>query len=527
MKRQFLNLFRIIRLGYCSLIFVFLVCFFTAAQARGSAELNHQYRLESIAFFKALDNVDGLFAEYVASAYQSYFSHQSRFVLNDLNKVDQILTHSKLPYEKAIYDKEILNQIAHTTHTDSFIRTKIIKEGPKYFFTLEWLHSSQMVLLGSIQFTLDEPNDGSPLGSDFVSEALTQNLSKLIAQVPFFGQVTGRDDTSVTISLGTLPRVTVGDILVVGSLEEVKKHPLLKKIVDWRIHPVGKILVEQIEDGMAFAKVLEEEQTHPISRLQKVYQVQARSPSPSPHSSAGSPPGESETHSDPSLFQPKFGWASAGVFAGNYSRGYSSTADSVNNSGGGILFGAQVQGELWLTRVWFAQLDFASSTVSYSQHSVLTGADSAATQNGGVGASITAFKLSAGYNYFINNDLMGPKVSAKVGYRTTSFSLPADATEATGPSSYKSFFIGLAGEIPVQDGWGAVASFDFKLLTSTQESTIGTSDSQLYFGAYRKLTSRMTVRAGVDIHFLGEDFSADKSLTQKTITIGPSLLYYF
>src|SRR6478609_5668088 len=69
--------------------------------AHATAELDHRYALETLGALRSWDNVDGLFGDYVKTAYQEYFSHQSRFRFQDLSKVDSALMTAKIPYQKA------------------------------------------------------------------------------------------------------------------------------------------------------------------------------------------------------------------------------------------------------------------------------------------------------------------------------------------------------------------------------------------------------------------------------------------
>src|SRR4051812_28798147 len=122
--------------------------------AHASAELDRRFALETVGFLKAWDNVDGLFADYVAQAYRTYFAHQSRFVLQDLSKADPLIERSKLPYAKVIDDPEILTQLARAMRSQTVIRTRIRKDMGSYRFTIDWLIAPHMDVLASESFTL-------------------------------------------------------------------------------------------------------------------------------------------------------------------------------------------------------------------------------------------------------------------------------------------------------------------------------------------------------------------------------------
>jgi hypothetical protein len=494
--------------------------------AQASTDLDRQFQLETIGLLKSWDNVDGLFAEYVAAAYKEFFSHQSRFVVNDLTKADTILSASKLPYTKVIEDPEILSQLARSTRSESIIRTRIIKEGHKYFFTLDWMHSPTMELMSTVNFNIEESTDTTPFGTDFISEALDANLNKLLGQIPLLGNVTGRDNKSVTINLGYNANIKKGDILVIGTLDEVKKHPLLKSIVDWRLSPVGKVIIEQTEESMSFAKIIEEEPGREIARQQKVTQIQR-----APLNTAVQVIDQEAEDLRKKEELPKVGWVGASLILGSYNYQYSSVVP-VSNTGGGVDFGAKVEAQIWFTKEWFTDLMYGFSLWNFSQQDVPSGKKSAASLGGGVGGSMTMFHFDIGYSYLVTGEFLGPKGWLKLGFKSTSFSLPQSAIENTGSTSFGTIFLGLGGELPVRGNWGALTNLNLKIFTFVSQNWItdsgsGASDLEFTLGGYYRLTPRMTIRATFDIMATGADFSTGTNVSQKTITFGPSLLYYF
>jgi hypothetical protein len=464
------------------------------------------------------------------AAYQEYFSQQNRFVINDLSKADSLLSGSKIPYHKLIQDEDVLKQIARSTRTENLIKTRIIKEGPRYIFGVDWFHAPHMELMATMSFSVDEPNDGAPFGKDLISDALAKNLDLLMRQIPFLANISGRDNQSVTVNVGKRPELKPGDVLVAGTLEEVKVHPLLKKIMDWRIARTGRMVIEQIEEGMAFCKIIEEEPGKQILRNQKIIQIQTQILPVNPANPSSSDPKEQD--STISAFAPTLGWMGLGFGLGSYGRQFSSQDPAVSNSGGGIALMTNAEGELWLTRKWFAQLKFGYGFWGFSQEDASTGVQSPISQNSGASGSVFSYQLDVGYSFWLTESLFGPRGWLKFGYKSNSYSLPISTAENTGPLSIGSVFLGIGGDLPIRGQWGALVNFDFRLLTSASQSWMsgdasGASDVALFLGGYYRWTPKMTIRGGLDIVANSADFSNGSSISQKTVTIGPSLLYYF
>lgn len=491
--------------------------------AFGSADLDRQYDLSSIGALRSIDNMDGLFGDYLAAAFKEYFSQESRFVFNDLGKADSILTQSKIPYSQVVYDTDILAKLARVTRTESIIRTKVLKEDTKFYFTFEWLHSPQMEVMSTLSFAMDQPADGTALGSEAINEAVATNLTRLILSLPFSAAVTGRDQQSVTVNIGTHISVKPGDTLVLGTLDVVKKHPLLKSIVDWQLTPTGRVRVDQLEDGMAFCRILSEEPGKEISRSQKVMQL---IPAPVREFST-----EVQTEKQVKEEPPRLGWVGATAILGMHSRQFSNPA-GVNNTGGGLAFGGKAAGEIWLTREWFVGASFGYAMWNLSQQALLTQVQTPASIAGGVSGAMSTFRGELGYAFLMNGDFFGPKGWVKLGYKVTSYSLPTETVaEYTGPLSMGSVMIGVGGDLPLKGNWGARADLNFRVISSASASWVGdtvsgTSDVDFFLGGYYKYAPRVLIRFGLDMILSGVDFTAGSSLGQKTITIGPALLYY-
>jgi hypothetical protein len=121
-----------IRKRILSIVFLSVILFFSSIPwGQTSGDLDRQFRLENVGVLKAVDNVDGFFSEYVSNAFERYISNSGRLVWVDLRTTESAFKRTKLPYEKAVYDSEILKQLALSTHSDHLVRTLIQKVGNK------------------------------------------------------------------------------------------------------------------------------------------------------------------------------------------------------------------------------------------------------------------------------------------------------------------------------------------------------------------------------------------------------------
>lgn len=502
-----------------------VVLFLVSASALAGADLDRNYNLESVGVLKAWDNVDGLFSDYVIAAYKGYFSRQSRFMLQDLSKADSILTTSKIPYNKLISDPELLAQVARSTHSQSLIRTKIQKEGREYHFEMAWLHSPDMEVMSRQSFVMGEPRDGKGFGAAELKATLEQALDKMIKGVPILGNITGRDGDSVTLNIGGMAGVEPGDTLMIGTLLQVKRHPLLHEIVEWQFAPTGKITIDQVEDRISFGRVTEEEPEHQILRGQKVQEIVHHAPK--------APEVITEVQERIQRMEepPKYGWAAAGLNIGRMARSYDSADGTIGEVGSGTAIGLKFDGQIWFTREWFGEAGINFAFFPYSQSGTGTSISGSSDYLG--------LKLAAGYQYLVTGDMSGPKGWARLGYHSGAYSLPTITTSFVTPVSVTSLFLGLGADVPLYRTYGVLADFNVGLANNVSEGSSAAgpnqfsgngssvSDVSFSFGMYSRFNSRVTFKLTLDGQLDNATFDTGRTLSQKMITIVPSVQYFF
>ena len=509
--------------------------------AHATPELDRRYAFEATGYLRSWDNVDGLFGDYVDAAYKDYFAKQTRFRLQKLTAADPVLTESKIPYHRVIDDPDILKKVAQVAKIDNLIRTKGYKEGRSYRFVLDWFYTPRMEVIGTHTLTFDERVE---LNSDELKAIFHKGLDALFAKVPFRAGVTGRDRDWVTINLGK-GSVSRGDLLVVGTLDDVRVHPLLKTIENWVIHPVGRLEITEVEERMAFAKVVEESEDREIAKYQKIMQIIPASENPGLHAArVGGAPGSTDRASGgvPSgahglvggeavpFIPPRLGWASAGLWLGSYGREYATgNIAAPGKQGGGLLYGAKVEGQLWLTSAFFAEVFGAYGMMGYGQSDL--GSTGAATES--FSGSIVKLQGALGYHHVVGEVFSGPKGWAKVGYRTTSFSLAATPASRVGPFSVGTAFVAVGAEVPIRDRWGAWFNFDLGLLKGPSDvgfspGEIGSSmDVSFYLGGYYRWEPKILFRLGVEVLMTSASYVGGESLAHRVILLNPAVLFYF
>ncbi len=490
-------------------------------------DLDRQFRLETLGYLRPLDNLDGVFAESITSAFEKFFGQQNRFVLTDLRAVDSVVTRSKLPYEKVIYDAQILKQVSVTTGTESFIRTRVQKVGANYDFKLEWLHAPKMEILAEVHFVLEEPKNGASFDGEFLGEKLKEQLSKLVHGLPFYGSVTGRVQESVTLNIGDGDGVKAGDRVELATIDEVKVHPLMNRVVSWKLRPVGTLLVEKVDGGMAFCHLLSEEPGLEVSRFQKVTRIE-KAPSPVVQEAVGVVPEGVRTHAVEAT-QPRLGWMSVGLPLGSYSRLTTANNGALSNRGGGLALGAQVETEVLLNGNWFFGFKLAYLSWDFLQRDRL-GFQTQASLAGGVPGSDVSYGLNFGYRVDFSGEMAGGKGWLKLGFKSAQTGLPSSVLENTGKLTLSSIVVGAGGSYPFLTQWTALVDLKLRLMSFASlngKSASGNADFNIVMGANYQLSPRMTIRAAMEYQVISVVSAGGTSVDQNLVTIAPALLYQF
>lgn len=520
------------------LLFLIILC---DQKAYATHDLDLQYALENVGVLKPTDNIDSLFEEYVKSAISEYFEKQTRFVLKDLSLADSVLSNSKMSYAQIVEDKDILKQVVQLTQIQTLIKTKIFKEKELYIFSMDWLHSPKMDILASETFSIKESlpeermsENDTPLEISRLKSTVQEHLDIMIRRVPFLGQVTGRDGDSVTLNLGGSAKIELGDVFVIGTIEEIKLHPLLATVVDWNFIETGKVEISQVEDGLSFGRILSESDDRKIGKYQKILSVRKQRITKKDLNLESSVEREGPKNilADP----PTMGWVGGDIWIGSFSRQASDTDDpSKKFTGGGFVLGAKADSQVWFNRDWFGELSLSYGTWSFGQTDLNTDIETTAAS-----ANLFSWALGLGYYYHLTTSLLGPKGWLKVGYRSRSYSFVINEEEKTAPVKFKTPFLGIGGAFPVRENWGGILKIEYgvlgsgQLLMNPKINLSSASDILFYFGGFYQYAPRIVFKIGFEILANTADYRKTypqgpvvSAISQKIFMFVPSILYYF
>jgi hypothetical protein len=503
------------------LVAVFVIAFIgfaaNALRAQASPENDRVYQLETIAWLKASDNADGVFADYIDEQYSRYFSAQSRFVVKPLKGLRDVLDSSSSKYTDLVSQPEILRKVALRFKVENLIRTHVYKESSTYRFVLEWVYAPKGDVLSSVEFRYADPGKEDGLINSDLPTAIQKALDELIQKLPFLGQVTGVDGDTITVSVGHAQGVTQNEFVTIYTLQSVKRHPLLNTIEEWRWQPIGRAQVNQVDESLSFAKITELEPGQKIIRYQKVREIL-----PAPEVAIKAAAAKKKD-------VPRVGWVAANIGIGSYSRDVGLPGGTSGRTGGGLAESFQIDSQVWLNSRFIAQGTLGATIFKYGPKDLATDTSTGLSYSG----SGNDFRLAVGYALYPMKTVYDTIGWVDLGFKTTHYSLPTALTDYSADSYFGSFFLGLGGQITLEHELGAEMGLDLGLLRGASTGDLGfgdasaSTDLSFHVSGIYHLDQQFFVRLLIRLNSQSMDFAGGESISEKSFSISPSLMYYF
>lgn len=278
--------------------------------------------------------------------------------------------------------------------------------------------------------------------------------------IPYDGKIIGVLGDQFSIDTGKGSGVGMSsDITILRPIKK-RSHPLLKEIIDWETEKIAKAKIFNITESQSQAKVSEYEGRKRLKvgdwvRVDKPENIALTAPVPS------------YGYDEVKGYEfGKLGVASLYMLIG---KGSMSNADANGNlrSMDGMIYGVDLNVELWATRNYWAALEIGRAMGSYGKSEGTLTANS-----NSVSSSLT--KIKFGYRFLPLGFFYGPQVDAYGGYASYSYSPDRNIRDGFVESQFKGLFFGAKGSIPMDKELRLYLNLDFMPFPGYGE------DSKLY-----------------------------------------------
>ena len=402
---------------------------------------------------------------------------------------------------------EVLRTVGERLKVGSIIRVNLIKELNGLEVQLDVIGSNGEDLLFSERSVLN--NDDLEVAAQTV-----RNWLEIYGRIlPYDGKITGILGDQITLDVGKGYPIKMGQEFTVKRMKGVKRHPLLKKVVEWeaRVLATGKIFSVSENQALGQVKVYKNDvklQPGDWVRLEPLREDKTLD--------------ELRYPTDNKDSFGKLGIASLYFTAAQTTLG-SSGGGSKRLSGNTLGFHGRV--EAWVTREWFGLFEFGRSLGTLKKDSGDLVEKKTDYQRG-------IFKLGGGYKYLPLGFFYGPQVDIYGGYASHMFKPEYSAPDGMGEFSMTGLFAGVGTNFPVGRQYRGVLRAEFIPFPTfeDEDSVYGSSKSttwlQLELGARYQYSPLLTLDALLEMTNAKGSFKGDvKSVSAQDtgLKLGASL----
>lgn len=319
-----------------------------------------------------------------------------------------------------------------------------------------------------------------------ISQTVKNWLDIYEKTIPYNGRVKGVLGDQFTIDIGKKSQIFNGSEIVIERPTAKRQHPLLKEIIDYQTEKIADARVFDVGETQAQAKVLSYEGNKKlkIEDWVKVRSVESRKVV------------EQVAYGDKA--DNEFGkLGSLGIFL-NLGSGSVTRTGNGEKSVSGMLYGGDLEAELWATRNFWAGLDFAKKIGNYKKDVGTFSSESNNTDN-------TAVRFKLGYKYLPLGFFYGPQVDVYGGYGSYTYGMSTNTTDGFTEFTFSGLLLGARGSIPIYEATRVYMLIDF-LLTSAYKEKVrvfgpdeSSSNYRLEFGGQYNLETNITLQAGLQI----------------------------
>ncbi len=386
--------------------------------------------------------------------------------------------------------KEVLKTVAEKLKVGSVILINLKNEIDGVEVELNIYGENGEDLLFSEKSQLDNDEIES------IAETVNHWLELYAKTIPYDAKINGILGDQITVDVGKGHRIQVGQKFTIKRPVAKKKHPLLKKIVDWETEILAEGKIFNISDNQALGMIRSykterkpiagdwvrlENEIEPDQNIAIVEEKEIESPG-------------------------TLGILSLAFFGSRSS--VSTTTPTSSNRMAGNIFGIDFRVEGWITRQYFAALEIERSLGTLKKASGSPDKSSVATNNG-------AFKITGGYKYLPIGFFYGPQINIYGGFAKHDFDLDASEQDGFGKNSISGLLLGTNVNIPMNREFRFFAQAEFIPFPSFDEdddifgSAKSVSSLELELGVKYNYTTRMTIDGSFETLSHKAKFSGD------------------
>lgn len=410
---------------------------------------------------------------------EAYIKDSSWCTYKSNSELINVLSQYSKNLEEHMNNKDVLKVIADKTKAGTLIKINLQMVAGTTDVKVEIIGEN-----GEDRFFKEKTQLRSN-DNGLISQTIKNWLDIYEKTIPYAGRVKGVLGDQFTIDIGKKSNIYNGSEIIIERPIGKRQHPLLKEVVDYQTEKIAEAKIFDVSDSQAQAKIINYEVGKKL-KLEDWVKVKATESRKAV---------EQISYSDKD--KEDFGkLGTLGIFvsmgSGNIFQGGTSDRSKV-----GFLYGADLEAEMWVTRSYWAGLDFGMKLGSY--HNDQAGNY---TQNS-YGTTNTTLRVKFGYKYLPMGFFYGPQLDVYIGYGNYSYGIETNLNDSLTEFTFSGVLLGVRGSIPIQEKIRLYLNFDFLLTSAYKEKVValGVDESSSHYrfevGSQYTWAPNLTFVAGV------------------------------
>ena len=416
------------------------------------SQVDEDLTITRIAVLPVTDNLDGIYARPIEAELVSRIkkNHQWDLVESNLSETPSIVDLEENPKDLA--------KLSSKLETDALIACRISKAPGGTSIRLDLFLKTDNRL-----FAQETLKDFPRFEINELKEQVATMYGKLIAKIPYSGQILSRTQNRVTVNIGKSDGISKDQVLSVIQIIKLNRHPKFNFIINTEKEIIGKIKILKVDDNLSFASIITEKERGAIKKGAKISGVDFVNYTVPDELGSSFQKGDSlndrqdskvafgKTPSEWVPTQPpmfgqvglKFGLGSFGENT-NLTNSNSALSPGGQDAKASIYPSLDLYGELWLNPKWQLRAEWLQGVLSTSNPRT-------SSSPSDLNDSLRYFSLAIGYNFLLRNDFFGPKIRLDLGMISYRMFVDNSQPEAFTTVNYSGIFLGITGVLPLDN----------------------------------------------------------------------------
>ncbi len=394
--------------------------------------------------------------------------------------INLLSTYNK-NFESHLKNKDVLKVVSDKTKAGTMIRIELVDQIKGLDVGVEVVGENGEDIYFKEKTLLNTKDEA------LVARTIKNWLDVYEKTIPYDGRIKGILGDQFTIDIGKKSLIFNGNEIVVERPVGKRRHPLLKEITDYETEKIAEAKIFDVSDTQAQAKIVQYENNKKL-RLEDWVKVRSESRRKVvEENSFDDDKKEAEVG--------KLGQAGILLSLGPGSVDASGTA---TRSMDGILYGIDLETEIWATRNYWLGLDISQKIGTYSKDTGTFASSTNKTNN-------SIFRIKAAYKYLPLGFFYGPQVDFYTGYGKLKYGMQTETTDKFTEFTFSGLMLGARGSMPLIQDVRLYLTFDFHLTSSYKEKVVayGSDDSSSHYrieaGAQYQYAPNILLTGGLNI----------------------------